>query len=59
MKYSDLKDVYTTGIFKNLLQDFSKYGNQYGGGFATKISLKASSEKFENEAYLIRQQNGH
>jgi hypothetical protein len=31
-----------TCICKNLLQDFSKYINQYGGGFATKISLKAS-----------------
>ena len=27
---------------KNLLQDFSKYSNQYGSGLATKISLTAS-----------------
>ena len=27
---------------KNLLQDFSKYNNQYDGGLTTKISLKAS-----------------
>ena len=33
------------GIFKNLLQDFSKYSNQCDGAFATKIWLKASDWK--------------
>ena len=35
-------DVFTTRTFKNLLQDISKCSDQYSGGFATKISLKAS-----------------
>jgi len=42
LTHPDSKDVFTTCIFKNLLQHFSKYSNQYGGGFATNISLKAS-----------------
>ena len=29
-------------MFKNLLRDFSKYSKQYGGGFTTEISVKAS-----------------
>jgi hypothetical protein len=37
-----------------MLQDFSKYSNQYGGGYATKISL---IDEFVDEANLIRYQN--
>ena len=40
---------------KILLLDFC---NQYGGGLATKISLKVIVE-FVDKANLIRQQNRH
>jgi hypothetical protein len=43
IQYSDSNDVFIKCTYvKNLLQDFSKYSNQYGGGLATRISLKAS-----------------
>ena len=32
---------------KHLLQDFSKYSNQYGGGLAAKISLKRLTNRLK------------